>query len=85
MVGSCASAGSREKIPQDAGLLEAQEIGPVADTITLYEAVEGARTVPIGKRTLVAILAPLAIPMLAVAALQVPIGELLLNLLKALV
>ena len=73
------------KDPQDAGLLEAQEIGPVADTITLYEAVERARTVPISRRTLVAILAPLAIPMLAVVALQVPIGDLLLNLLKALV
>jgi hypothetical protein len=33
----------------------------------------------------VPILAPLAIPMLAVAALQVPIGDLLLNLFKALV
>jgi hypothetical protein len=71
--------------PQDAGLLEAPEIGPVADTIALYEAVERARTVPIGKRTLVEILVPLAVPMIAVAALQVPIGDMLLKLLKALV
>ena len=73
------------KDPPDAGLLKAQEIGPVADTIALYEAVERARTMPIGKRTLVAILVPLALPLLAVAALQVPLGDLLLKVLKALV
>lgn len=73
------------KDPRDAGLLEAPEIGPVADTIALYEAVERARTIPIGKRTLIAILLPLAVPMVAVAALQVPIGDLLLKVLKALV
>ncbi len=44
-----------------------------------------SRTIPIGKRTLVAILLPLALPLLAVVALQVPIGELLLKVLKALV
>ncbi|MGH8698453.1 MAG: hypothetical protein ACREVS_18355, partial [Burkholderiales bacterium] len=49
------------KDPKDAGLLEAPEIGPVADTIALYEAVARARTVPIGKRTLIAILLPLAL------------------------
>jgi len=73
------------KDPKDAELLEAPEIGPVADTIALYETVQRSRTMPIGKRTLVAILLPLALPMLAVVALQVPIGELLLKLLKALV
>lgn len=73
------------KDPPDSGLLKAQEIGPVADTIALYEAVERARTMPIGKRTLVAILVPLALPLLAVAALQIPLGELLLKVLKALV
>ncbi len=73
------------KDPKDAGLLEAPEIGPVADTIALYEAVKRSRTIPIGKQTLVAILLPLVLPMLAVVALQVPIGQLLLTLLKALV
>jgi hypothetical protein len=73
------------KDPKDAGLLEAPEIGPVADTIALYEAVERARPVPIGKKTLIAILVPLVLPMLAVVALQIPIGELLLKLLKTIV
>jgi len=73
------------KDPKDAGLLEAPEIGPVADTIALYEAVERAQTVPIGKKTLIAILLPLVLPMLAVAALQIPIGELLLKVLKTIV
>jgi hypothetical protein len=73
------------KDPPDAGLLEAPEIGPVADTIALYEAVERARTVPIGKRTLMVILLPIAVPMLAVASLQVPLGDVLLKVLKTLV
>jgi hypothetical protein len=34
----------------DDSLLEAQEIGPVADTLALYEAVKSMRTAPIGLR-----------------------------------
>ena len=69
----------------DAPILDAPEIGPVADAAAMYEAVTRMRVAPIGKASLVKILVPLALPMLIVAALQVPFKDLLLKLLKALV
>ena len=41
------------------------------------------RVVPIGKLAIATVLVPLAVPVIAVAALQVPVGELLLKLVKA--
>jgi hypothetical protein len=66
-------------------ILEAPEIGPVADAAAMYEAVVRMRSVPIGKVTIAGILLPLALPLLVVAALQVPLKDLLLKLAKALV
>ena len=66
-------------------ILEAPEIGPVADAAAMYEAVVKMRRVPIGKASLIGILLPLALPLLVVAALQVPLKDLLLKLAKALV
>jgi hypothetical protein len=65
-----------------APILDAPEIGPVADAAALYDAVRKMRFVPIGKMALIAVLVPMAIPMLVVAGLQIPLGELLLKLLK---
>ena len=65
-------------------LLQAPEIGPVADACTLYEAVQSMRIALISIRTLVAIVLPIALPMLLVAGLQVPLREVLLELLKLL-
>jgi hypothetical protein len=73
----------REPLADDA-LLGAQEIGPVADTITLYEAVRKMRTIPLGRRSLFAILLPAALPLLAVLAIEIPVKDLLLKLLKTL-
>jgi hypothetical protein len=42
------------------------------------------RPAPVGRRALAAILLPAALPMLAVLALEVPVTDLLLRLLKAL-
>jgi hypothetical protein len=69
----------------DAPILDAPEIGPVADAAAMYEAVTKMRVAPIGKASLVKILVPMALPMLIVAALQIPFKDLLLKLLKALV
>ena len=66
-------------------ILEAPEIGPVADAAAMYEAVVKMRLVPIGKVSIAGILLPLALPLLVVAALQIPLKELLLKLAKALV
>lgn len=68
----------------DAPLLAAPEIGPVADTITLYESVKKMRTLPIGRSSLLAIGVAAGLPMLPVLAIEIPIRELLLKLLKTL-
>ena len=72
------------KTPADTALLAAPEIGPVADTLALYQAVANMRTLPVGKRAITAVLVPAVLPMLVVVALQVPIGKLVVTILKAL-
>jgi hypothetical protein len=69
----------------DEKVLDAPEIGPVADAAAIYDAVKHMRVVPIGKSSLVRILVPMALPMVVIAAMQIPIGELLLKLVKAVV
>lgn len=69
----------------DEPVLDAPEIGPVADAAVLYDAVKNMRHAPIGKATLILIVVPLAVPLLLVAALRIPLKELLLDLLKTLV
>jgi len=65
------------------GLLGAPELGPVADHITMFQTVDRMRSLPIGKRALVSVLVPAAIPLLVVVSLQIPIKDLLLGLVKA--
>jgi hypothetical protein len=69
----------------DEPILDAPEIGPVADAAAIYEAVKNMRRIPIGKMSIATIIVPLAIPLLLVAALQIPLKELLLKLAKVLV
>lgn len=68
----------------DDPLLEAPEIGPVADTVALYELVDRMRPVPIGKAGLLAIALPAVIPFIGVLAMQIPIKEILQQLVKGL-
>jgi hypothetical protein len=70
---------------KDARILDAPEIGPVADAASMYEAVRRMRVVPVGKEAILKILVPIAAPMLVVAAAQVPLKELLLKLFKTLI
>jgi hypothetical protein len=69
----------------DAPILDAPEIGPVADAATMYDAVKRIRVVPIGKGAIVSVLVPIALPLIMVAALQIPLKNLLLTLAKVLV
>ena len=68
----------------DDALLDAPEIGPVADTVTLYEAVTKMRVVPIGRPSLLSIALASALPLLPVLAIEIPLRELLTKLLKTL-
>lgn len=72
-----------QAVPDD-GLLAAPEIGPVADTIALYDAVWRIRPVLVNKATIATVLGAIIIPLIAVIAIRVPVGNLLLGLLKAL-
>jgi hypothetical protein len=69
----------------DDAVLNAPELGPVADTAALFDAVKAMRTMPLGKAAVVPLLAAATVPMLAVVALKVPVKDMLLTLLKALV
>jgi hypothetical protein len=69
----------------EAPLLEPAGIGPIADTATMFNAVRSMRIVLIGKASLVGIALPIALPMLVVTALQIPLPNLLLDLIKALI
>jgi hypothetical protein len=68
----------------DDPLLSAPEIGPVADTVALYETVQRMRPIPLGKTAVLAIAVPVLIPFIAVLAIQIPLKELLQGLLKGL-
>jgi hypothetical protein len=70
--------------PSDDGVLHAPEIGPVADTLALYEAVGRMKPVPFGKSTLLGIAVPTLIPILVLISTQVPIKEVLKKIVGAL-
>jgi hypothetical protein len=74
----------RETVP-DTPLLDAPEIGPVADANAMYDAVKRMRGIPIGKGAVMKVLLPIALPFIVVVALQIPVKDLLLKLAKALV
>lgn len=67
----------------DEAVLNAPELGPVADTGALFDAVRSMRTVPIGRSAILPLAAAAAAPLLAVLAIQMPVKELLLKLLQA--
>jgi hypothetical protein len=68
----------------DDPILAAPELGPVADTLALYEATRRMRTFPIGRRSLLAVLLPAALPLIGVLAIEIPVKDLLLQVLKTL-
>jgi hypothetical protein len=68
----------------DEPLLSAPEIGPLADAFTMYQSVLGMQSVPIGKKTIAAVLGPIAVPFLLVISLEVPLSQLLQQVLKVL-
>ncbi|MEJ8848858.1 hypothetical protein [Variovorax rhizosphaerae] len=69
---------------EDEPIVEAPGIGVSADAAGLYEAVSKMRVAPITIKSLWDILAPIALPFIVVASLQIPLLDLLLKLTKAL-
>jgi hypothetical protein len=74
----------RQQVDDDA-VLSAPEIGPVADTLSLFEAVSGMRPAPITKSSLVPIVVASVLPLIPVFAIQIPIKQILAKLLAPLV
>jgi hypothetical protein len=70
---------------EDQGLLGAPELGPVADTVSMYEAVERIKMAPLGMQSVLAIVAPVLLPMIPVFAVEVPVKDILLKLLGVLI
>ena len=68
-----ASLGAGEAVVDD-GLLDAPELGPVADTLTLYQAIESSAA-PIGKQSIVTVAGAAMHPHAALIAIQVPIND----------
>lgn len=66
-------------------ILDAPELGPSADIETIYAAVKNMRVIPIGKSCIMPIIVPIALPMIVVAATQIPLLKILTTLFKALV
>jgi len=74
-----------EKEVRDEAILSAPELGPVADTTSLYQAVTRMRTVPLGKSTVLPLFLAAALPMIVLLAIQVPVKNILQMLLKTLI
>lgn len=66
-------------------LIEAFEIGCVADTIMLYKAVKDMRPVLLGKTSVAPILLAAVVPMLLVLTLESPIRSILSKLIKSVI
>ena len=70
---------------KDDAILNAPELGSVADTTSFYEAVKHMRIIPLGKASIAPILLAAAAPMIVVLAIQVPVKDILRMLVKALI
>jgi hypothetical protein len=68
----------------DEPILSAPEIGPLADAFTMYQSVLSMQSVPIGKKTIAAVLGPIAVPFLLVTSLEIPLAQLLQQVFKIL-
>ncbi|PQV49184.1 hypothetical protein [Paraburkholderia sp. BL21I4N1] len=65
-------------------ILDAPELGPVADVQAVYQAIRSMLAIPVGKLGLSAIVVPAIVPMLFVVAMQLPLHSILTKVLKTL-
>jgi hypothetical protein len=69
----------------DDSLLEAEELGPIADTGPVYDAVAAMRVFLIGKATAAPLLIAAVLPIVPVLAIEIPITKILGALVKAVI
>jgi hypothetical protein len=75
----------RHESVDDHGLLSAPELGPVADTVALYEVIAKMRTIPVGRKALLPVVLASALPLIPVFAMQIPLKEIVKTLLAPLI
>jgi len=75
----------RHETVDDDGLLGAAEIGPVADTMALYDVISRMRVVPVSRASLIPIALAAALPLVPVFATQMPVKDAVMKLLGPLV
>jgi hypothetical protein len=68
----------------DRSLLEAPELGPSCDIHALYDSVREMGILPVNKSSLLPLLIPLALPLLAASAIEIPLAELVGKVFKTL-
>lgn len=68
----------------DDPILHTEELGPVADTLSLYQAVSNMRIVPIGRASLLAIAVPVLIPIAVLFSIQIPVRDVLMRIVTTL-
>lgn len=71
--------------PVEDEMLSAPELGPVADTISMYDAVARIRPTPFRRGPVMALAVAALLPMIPVLAIEVPLRDLLLKVLQSLV
>jgi hypothetical protein len=75
----------RHEEVDDRGMLGAPEIGPVADTVGLFDAVSRMRIAPLSRRSILPIALATALPLVPVLATQMPLKQALLKVLAPLI
>ncbi|WP_322032066.1 hypothetical protein [Paraburkholderia sp. J76] len=66
-------------------ILDAPELGPVADIHAVYDAVNATRWIPVSRVAIAAVAIPAVVPMLCVVLLQVPLATILGKAIKTLI
>ena len=67
----------RGETVEDDALLNAPELGPVADVRSMHEAVSAIRMVPIGRQAILSLFGAAFLPMVPVLAIEIPVADLL--------
>lgn len=69
-----------QQTPEDPSILNSPEIGPLADGISLYNAVDRMRPMVVSKATVLPVALAAVLPLIPVMALEMPLGEILKKL-----
>lgn len=68
-----------------APMLDAPELGSIADIRITYEAITKMKVIPINLSSMIDVITAIAIPMVIVASTQIPISKIIMTLVKAIV